>query len=170
MRIFRGDARPQSLATRLVLALTLVLVGATARASDFCVEVTDLIEQARSGFADFDEKKYGGVTDAISDLGLDTVPHCRLTENAGRQFYRCGWDFPLRAEQASKSFDTLAGNIAGCLGEQATLNSDRSVNHPDFYALRQYRVEKASVSVSIKDKGALGRTFVAISIQGEPSP
>ncbi len=153
---------------RLVVTLTLVMIGATAWAGDFCVEVTDVVEQARSGFADFDEKKHVGVMDVTSDLGLDTAPHCRLTENTGQQFYRCGWEFPLRAEQAKNTFDALVEGVAECLGEQAT--SDRSVNHPDFYDLRHYQVEKASVRISIKDKGALSRTFVAISIEGAQSP
>ena len=38
-------------------------------------------------------------------------------------------------------------------------------HHPDTYALRRYETPRAEVSVSLKDKIALGRTFVFIRVQ-----
>ena len=52
------------------------------------------------------------------------------------------------------------------IGQQATLHIDQSVNHPDYYALRRYETAQADVSVSVKDKSALGNTFVFIRVQG----
>ena len=40
------------------------------------------------------------------------------------------------------------------------------VNHPDSYDLRQYAWEGGVVSLSLKDKGALGATMVFLRMQG----
>lgn len=39
------------------------------------------------------------------------------------------------------------------------------MNHPDSYAARRYELARAEVRLSVKDKAALGKTFVFIRVQ-----
>ena len=38
------------------------------------------------------------------------------------------------------------------------------VSHPDSYHLRQFQVDEKTVSVSLKDKGALAQTYVFLRV------
>ena len=92
-----------------------------------------------------------------------------MTKTLKGSAYHCSWAFPHRAEQAYDTFDEFVREVKDCIGQKATLHSDQSVNHPDSYALRRFEMEQAEVTVSVKDKGALGSTFVFVRVQGRPS-
>ena len=137
-----------------------------AQARDLCANIDYLIDQSRSQFAKIMTKPNGDTGDHDVTLALAGASYCLVTKRSKRSFYRCGWEFPYRAQQAYDTFDELVRGVNDCIGRQATLHSDQSVNHPDYYALRRYETEQADVSVSVKDKGALGSTFVFIRVQG----
>jgi hypothetical protein len=42
--------------------------------------------------------------------------------------------------------------------------TDQSVNHPDAYDLRLFRLDGAEFAVSLKDKGALQQTLVFLRV------
>jgi hypothetical protein len=106
------------------------------------------------------------VTHTHATLTLAGASYCLVTKRSNGSFYHCGWEFPYRAKPAYDTFDALVRGMNDCIGRHATLHSDRSVNHPDYYALRRYQTAQAEVSVSVKDKSALSRTFVFIRVQG----
>ena len=137
-----------------------------AQARDFCADIDYLIDQSGSRFADIMDKPNGNAGDHDVTLALAGASYCSVTKKSKSSSYQCAWEFPYRAQQAYDTFDELVRGVNGCIGERATLHSDRNVNHPDFYALRQYETEQAVVSVSVKDKSALSRTFVFIRVQG----
>ena len=137
-----------------------------AQARDLCANIDDLIDQSRSQFAEIMDKPHGDAGDHDVTLTLAGASYCFVTKQSKRSFYHCGWEFPYRAKQAYDTFDAFVRGVNDCIGQQATLHTDQSVNHPDFYALRRYETEQADVSVSVKDKSALGRTFVFIRVQG----
>lgn len=72
----------------------------------------------------------------------------------------CTWTFDFRAPAATEAFDRLAATLETCLGPEAKVTSDPSVNHPDFYALRLYTTAAGQHAVSLKDKSAQGATYV----------
>ena len=90
-----------------------------------------------------------------------------VTKRSKRSLYHCGWEFPHRAEQAYETLDAFVEAAHDCIGPQATVHSDQGVNHPDFYDARRFEMKEAEVSVSVKDKGALGRTFVFIRVRSK---
>jgi hypothetical protein len=154
----------------MVAPLTSVLVVlatfGVAQAQDLCANIDDLIVQSGSQFAEILDKPKGDDGDYDVTLALAGASYCSVTKTSKREFYHCGWEFPYRAKQAYDTFDAFVREVDACVGGQARLHSDQSVNHPDFYALRRYEMERAEVSVSVKDKSALGSTFVFIRVHG----
>ncbi len=146
----------------------MVLLAAlgVARAQDLCADIDYLIDQSGSQFSEIMPKPHGDAGDHEVTLALAGASYCLVTKRSKRSLYHCGWEFPHRAQQAYDTFDEFVRGVSDCIGQQATLHRDQSVNHPDFYALRRYETEQAEVSVSVKDKSALGRTFVFIRVQG----
>ena len=112
------------------------------------------------------DKPKGDAGDHDVTLTLAGASSCLVTKKSAQPSYHCAWEFPYRAAPAYDTFDDLVDRLDQCIGRQATLHSDRSVNHPDFYALRRFEMEQAQVSVSVKDKAALDRTFVFVRVQG----
>ena len=137
-----------------------------AQAQEFCAKVDRLIDQSQSGFSKIAAKPKGKAGDHDVTLSLAGASHCSVTSKSKRNWYHCTWEFPHRAEQAYETFEEIAGKLNACIGGRATLHSDRSVNHPDYYASRRYELKRADISVSVKDKGALGSTFVFVRVQG----
>ncbi len=84
------------------------------------------------------------------------------TSLAGRTAVHCAWAFALRVPEARAFFDRMAESAATCLGNEFEPIRDLGVNHPDSYDLRQYRFEDVILSISLKDKAALGKTYVFI--------
>ena len=151
----------------VAFAATLLVTNDVVRAQDFCAKVDDLIDQSRSGFVQVADKASGKPGTYDATLVLDGASFCAVTRKSNRSWYHCGWEFPYRAQQAYDTFDAFVARVNDCVGQRATLYSDQSVNHPDYYSLRRYEMEQADVSVSVKDKGALGNTFVFIRVQGK---
>ncbi len=137
-----------------------------AQAEDFCTSIDRLIDQSRSDFSEIADKPKGDTGDHEVTLTLAGASYCTVTKQSKSNWYHCGWEFPHRATRAYDTFDELVSRLNDCIGQQATLHEDQSVNHPDFYALRRFELQQADVSVSVKDKGALGSTFVFIRVQG----
>jgi hypothetical protein len=63
------------------------------------------------------------------------------------------------------TFKALGQELESCIGDRAVLSDDQNVNHPDFYEARMFLLDQAKVSVSVKDKSALGSTFVFVSVE-----
>ena len=140
--------RPLSLALLLLLA-----APGVARAGDLCADVERLMADASSGFA--------------ASPALAEASDCEVTATGKKRVYQCSWEHPHRAAEAYAHYDAFVQELDGCLGPQTTPVADQSVNHPDFFALRRYPMPGADVSVSVKDKSALNRTFVFLRIQAK---
>lgn len=147
-------------------AVFLATIG-MARAQDFCTNIDDLIDHSRTEFARIADEPTGDTDSYTTTLVLDGASSCHVTKTSSRNWYLCGWEFPYRAQRAYDMFDELVAKMNDCIAGRATLHSDRNVNHPDFYSLRRYEMEQANVTVSVKDKAALGNTFVFIRVQGK---
>ncbi len=148
--------------------LVLVTTIGVAQAQDLCTSIHQLMDHSRSQFAKIAGAASGDAGDHEATLTLAGASQCAVTKKSKRSSYHCRWEFPHRAEEAYDTFESFVREVDGCIGRRATLHSDRSVNHPDYYAVRRFEMEQAEVSVSVKDKGALGSTFVFFRVQGGP--
>ncbi len=137
-----------------------------ARAGDFCTNINDLIDQSRTQFAEITGNPTGDAGDHDVTLSLAGASYCLVTKPPKTSSYYCAWEFPYRANRAYDTFDAFIRGLDDCIGQHATLHTDQDVNHPDYYAQRRYETEQSEVSVSVKDKSALGSTFVFIRVQG----
>ncbi len=149
--------------------LAFLTTTGVAQAQDFCTDLQVLMDQSRAQFAEIAGKPSGNAGDHEATLTLTGASYCTVTKKSKRSTYLCGWEFPHRAEHAYGTFDGFVRKVDDCIGRQATVHSDQSVNHPDYYASRRYEMEQAEVSVSVKDKGALGSTFVFVRVQSKSS-
>lgn len=160
----------RQLSSRTVPPVTSTLVFlatiGVAQAQDLCTNIDYLIDQSRSQFAKIADKPNGDAGDHDVNLTLAGASYCFVTKKSKRNWYHCAWEFPYRAKHAYDTFEEFVREMNECIGQHATLHTDQSVNHPDYYSLRRYEMEQAAVSVSVKDKSALGSTFVFIRVQG----
>ena len=72
----------------------------------------------------------------------------------------CRWTFDLGTPQSRDIYDGLRAALAGC--SDARPERDQGVNHPDFYDAWAFQIDGARVTLSIKDKSALGKTYVVL--------
>jgi hypothetical protein len=105
---------------------------------------------------------------ALEPLGL-TDPECRqsVTLKGSKTGY-CYWSFEFRAPQSVAAFNAVVDAMPGCLEGAAAGPQDQGVNHPNSYDLRRFRDASGQVSVSIKDKGELQKTFVFLRVDAPP--
>ena len=144
--------------------ILLAMIGVT-QARDLCTDIDYLIDQAQSEFAKIVGEPNGDAGDYSVTRTLSGASYCFVTKKSKRNWYHCSWEFPYRAKDAFDTFDEFVREMSECIGQHATVHADQSVNHPDYYSLRRYEMEQAEVSVSVKDKVSLGRTFVFIRVQ-----
>ena len=140
--------------TRLILAGVFAgAVMAGPAVGDVCQDVRSLVAQAQDGFA-------------AVPAPLTGAKSCQMTIGLGGvKAYHCAWEFDYRAEAALNTFAEFDAALAACF--DATSQHDQDVNHPDFYDLREYAVTGAVVRVSLKDKGALGLSYVFVAVEGK---
>lgn len=129
-----------------------------------CPDLLYLIEQSQARFSAIRkdaESQHGGHEAALTLAGAS---YCAILEDAEKASYRCAWTFPQGDERARTTFQRLGDEMRGCIGGLAEEQTDRSVNHPDFYASHYYLLPGSRASVTIKDKSALRSTLVSIRI------
>ena len=149
--------------TRHIAALLLsALVAAhpahAAHAVGLCPAVEALLNAARGNFAGDPPAvpvAPAGAAAALCGLSLTL---------SGARSYQCGWPFAFREPLATDTFAAFVRELDGCFGPEAATGDDQAVNHPDSYELRRYVLPDAEIAVSLKDKSALGKTYVFLRV------
>lgn len=137
-----------------------------SEAQNLCANINYLIDQSKSKFSKIMGKSDGEMGSHDATFVLANASQCVVTTKSTKSWYRCSWKYPYRNKRAYDSFDDFVEGMNQCIGHIAKMHVDHSVNHPDYYASRRYEMEQAAVSVSIKDKSALGSTLVSIRVEG----
>lgn len=75
----------------------------------------------------------------------------------------CYWAFDFRADAAIAFFDAQADLLRHCADGPVTVEG-ATVNHPDSYDQLTADINGQAVSLSLKDKGALGQTLVFLRV------
>ncbi|MEM7213087.1 MAG: hypothetical protein AAF479_14550 [Pseudomonadota bacterium] len=125
--------------------------GAAADESKECIALKQLSHQSMEATA----------PDAVSDLSRAlSAERCgtALTQSGGRELH-CRWSFKYRATEAKATQVRLASSIQTCLNA-TKVAPEQGVNHPDTYDQQRFLIGKAELSLSLKDKAALQRTYV----------
>lgn len=139
---------------RLSFALVICALPSIGMAQDLCVAIKSLVPQAQANFTAGNSSIAGAETcqTALSMTGAKTL--------------HCAWGFDYRADAALSTFQSFDTDLSACFADFGSVTTDQSVNHPDTYDLRQYQTGDVVVSISLKDKGAMQRTFVFVGIAG----
>ena len=86
---------------------------------------------------------------ATLDVDCDTEPAA------------CRGAFDLGAPKSREVFESLHRQMSACSG-LVSATRDKGVNHPDFYDAWEFRFQDGAIVVSIKDKAALGATYLVL--------
>ncbi len=122
-----------------------------------------LVREAHSNFSNW--KTESG--EAATPVMLPGAEDCATARSlSGEKSYYCAWKFAYRTAGAYGTFDAYDQSLQECFGDRAELSQDQRVSHPDYYDLRQYRLDQVSVTLSIKDKSALQSTYVFVRVRG----
>lgn len=98
---------------------------------------------------------------ALADCALPKTFALGSTADCGSEPDVCRWTFALGDAASRANYDDLQSRIKAC-AVPINATRDQGVNHPDFYDAWIYEFEDGRLSVSIKDKSALGQTFVVL--------
>lgn len=91
--------------------------------------------------------------------------HCGTSQAlSGTTSQHCRWPFAFRAPEALAAFEAMTAEVAACLQAPARAE-EADVNHPDTYDQRLFGLANGTVSVALKDKGALQQTFVFLRVE-----
>lgn len=147
------------------LLISMVLSINAAAAADFCKNIDHLIDEATRDFSGI--IIYSGQGSSSTDVMLELkgASDCAIRQLLEGKSYYCTWTFQYRDVEAYATFETLGQELKNCLGDRAALSDDQQVNHPDFYDAQLFLLDQAKLALSVKDKSALGNTFVFISVQ-----
>ncbi|MGI9508707.1 MAG: hypothetical protein ACR2QJ_05080 [Geminicoccaceae bacterium] len=148
-----------------ILAMPMALSVERAMAASFCSNIELLMDAAPGNFSDITIEPGEGSSGRDVTLELEGSADCAVRQLIRNKSYFCTWEFPHRDANAYATFEALAQALQGCIGDRATASDDQNVNHPDFYDSRIFLLETVKVAVSVKDKSALGNTFVFVFVE-----
>ena len=145
-----------------VCALSAYLLGAgmgqSYSAEITCGDVQKLASLAQQNFAKS--------ADHFGDLPRLGADECSIAlGEAGARIYFCSYGFDYRSGQARQFFGELERELIACLKPSSAPQVDQRVNHPDSFVQQTYSVDGVDLSMSVKDKSPLQKTFVFFRMQ-----
>ncbi|WP_152912319.1 hypothetical protein [Candidatus Rhodobacter oscarellae] len=89
---------------------------------------------------------------------------CRdaLTETGAGGF--CQWGYAYRSEAARAGFARQVAKLTECFPDAAPQPSPHRVNHPDTHDVRLFDLGDTRITISLKDKARLGKSFVFMQV------
>ncbi len=143
----------------LPLVLVVFTTGQQAKATSVCDKLAVQVEE----LAQLRESSDNWVTNLNLPMTQDA---CEFGNNGtyGKSFH-CKWPYDYRDPNAEAEFVRFDQALSDCFGTDAKLTPDQGVNHPDSYQLSQFSVGSSRVSVSLKDKASLGKTYIFLRLE-----
>jgi hypothetical protein len=83
--------------------------------------------------------------------------------DGGSQFF-CAVEFPFRSTDARGVYDAYVLELRACFDASVEVPVGPAVNHPDSYDQTVFEVDGRQLSVALKDKGALQKTYVFVRL------
>ena len=144
----------------ILLSLLVAAGNVEAAGSELqCKDIERFMEQAAVELAQ--NQSHGTVSAGLPDADTCST----ATGTAGSKIYHCHWGFPYRDKEAEEFFGHLDVRLKTCLESQVNVADDQPVNHPDSFHLRTYHLDRAKVSISLKDKATIDKTLVFIRVE-----
>lgn len=167
MATWRGRA---ALLTTALVGIALIMLALRPTVG-ICKDLDRLGQDAATGFdATRDELIDAPSGEWSTSLGLTNTSDCSVYVDPARALYVCQWEYPLGDPEAESQYDSLSKRVAECVGNTTSEQADARVNHPDLWASTYFATPYGEVSVSLKDKNALGRSFVTVGIDAVIPP
>ena len=92
---------------------------------------------------------------------------CDLVRSGdGLDQYFCTVEFAFRSLSATAAYDRYIAEMRACFGAPE-VPIGPAVNHPDSYHQKVFVVDGEHISIALKDKGALQKTYVFVRL---PAP
>ena len=89
---------------------------------------------------------------------------CDLVRSGdGLDQYFCAKEFAFRSDAATRAYEAYVTEIRACFGADE-VPIGPAVNHPDSYHQTVFAVNNRHISVALKDKGALQKTYVFVRL------
>lgn len=104
------------------------------------------------------------VRDILTDLGQSPATCSFSLDTHGAKSANCNWAFSYRSAEANGAFKDMLAELSACADMASGIETDQSVNHPDFYDLRLMRITGGEMGLSIKDKAAIQQTLVFLRL------
>ncbi len=76
----------------------------------------------------------------------------------------CQAEFDFRSDAARDEYVRISAEMLKCFGKEAQREVGPAVNHPDSYDQTVFEVDGEEISVALKDKGALQKTYVFLRV------
>lgn len=90
--------------------------------------------------------------------------NCDLVRSGdGLDQYFCALEFEFRSPAATAVYDDYVAEVRACFGAKE-VPIGPAVNHPDSYHQTVFAVDGRHISVALKDKGALQKTYVFVRL------
>lgn len=157
-------AMTNRIVSTLCTSITLIFVSASiAQAGSFCTKLEEI--------AKYPSAHTQTITPSVLFPESFSKPAIAASEAAckisatSQYMLTCTWQFSYRAAEATSTFDTLRGLAQSCADDPAGFTKDQNVNHPDYYEAYYFGFNENTLSVSIKDKGALQKTYVVLRMK-----
>ncbi|WP_420860938.1 hypothetical protein [Algirhabdus cladophorae] len=97
---------------------------------------------------------------------VEGATFCQTSKDpSGVAVFHCGWGYDYRSPGAEAAFSDLLFNVEACWPSVTATPQRAPVNHPDSFDQRLYDLNRAQISVSLKDKARLAETYVFIAVQ-----
>ena len=93
---------------------------------------------------------------------------CQSVHLLSGEALACHWEFPYRSHQSRSAINELIEKIEACFPTDETGPLAQPVNHPDTHVVHVYDTLDGRIVASLKDKAALGQSFVFLQIQALP--
>ena len=90
---------------------------------------------------------------------LDNVSCGKSLTASNRISYHCAWEFDFRQSASEAYFKKISEVVSACAKRDET-NEQSRVNHPDSYDQLNFERSGETISISLKDKAALQKTYV----------
>lgn len=152
----------------IAAGLSIVLVICLALRNDSSTLCSDLEYLRSQSLRDFEEISLAStmvpLDEESTSFTLDGASSCFLVFDPERSSYQCNWEHEQQ-DDAERAFRSLSEEVGACLAP-ATAREDASVNHPDFWASSYFELPGQAISVSLKNKLLLKKSFVSIQVDG----
>ena len=136
-----------------------------------CADLERLVRESASDFAAIRGELLNRTTGEWStSLAIDGASDCSIFIDIERAGHTCSWEYSATNGAGPAEYDKAVDDVRSCLGSDLVETEDPGVNHPDFWAARNFAISDGEVSVSLKNKNALGKVFVSIGVDRFVNP